>query len=95
MTSEELISKAALGYVVQVVWVSALFDPEGIIRPGEKSTGLSNVFSCGFIADFNKEYITIGIDALYEQGNKEPSFRTTLTIPVASIRSAEIYGKVS
>lgn len=95
MTSKELISRVGIGNVVQVVWISALFDPEAIIKPGTKATGLSKIFSCGFVADFTEEYITLGIDALYEEENKEPSFRTTLTIPVVSIQSAEIYGKLS
>ena len=94
MTSTELMGKVALGDVVQVIWLSALFDPEAIIKPGARSTGLSKTFSCGFAADIGKDYITIGIDAMYEAGSKEPSFRTTLTIPVVNIQSAEIYGKI-
>jgi len=97
MTPNELISQVVIGSVVQVIWVSALFDPDAVIKPGTKSAGLSKIFSCGFVADIgaNKEYITIGIDAMYEAGNKDPSFRTTLTIPVVNIVSAEIYGKLS
>jgi len=96
MTPQELISKVVVGDVVQIVWITALFDPEAVVKPGSHAPGFSKIFSCGFCADIgkDKDYITIGIDSMIEAGNKDPSFKTTLTIPVVNILNAEIYGKV-
>lgn len=94
MTPLMLMTNAVVGDVVQVAWTTAVFDPDFVIKPGESSTGLKQIFSCGFVADVGTDYITLGFDALYESGSTSPSFRTTLTIPVSNIKSAEIYGKL-
>ena len=94
MTGQELITQAEVGSVIQVVWTTALFDPEAVIKPGAHSIGTSKIFSCGFVADKGTDYITIGIDSMYEGSNKEPSFRSILTIPSVNIINAEIYGKI-
>jgi len=96
MNAQELFNQVVVGDVVQVVWTSALFDPEAVIKPGAKSSGPSKIFSCGFVADIGvaKDYITLGIDSMIEAGQKEPSYRTILSIPAGNIVQAEIYGKV-
>ena len=96
MTIQDFLANATIGSVVQIVWTTALFDPEAVIKPGSHSIGISKIFSCGFVADVgvNKDYVTLGIDSMIEAGNKLPSFKTTLTIPVVNIVNAEIYGKV-
>jgi len=94
MTFDELFAQATVGSIVQVVWSSALFDPEAVIKPGTHAPGVTKIFSCGFIADIAKEYITLGLDAMYESGNNAPSFRTTVTIPAVNVSNAQIYGKV-
>lgn len=96
MNAQELFLKVVVGDVIQIVWTSALFDPEAVIKPGTKSLGPSRVFSCGFVADIgtSREYITLGIDSMVEAGQTNPSYRTTLTIPASNIVRAEIYGKV-
>lgn len=97
MNSQEFLVNAKTGNAVQIVWKGAVFDPDAVLKPGESSNGLSKVYTCGFVAfvDPNKEFVTIGIDSMFEAGNKEPSFRSLITIPVGTIESAEIYGKVS
>jgi len=97
MNSQEFLASAEIGSIVQVVWRGATFDPDAVLKPGEASNGLSKVYTCGFVAFIgqNKEFVTVGIDSMFEAGNKEPSFRSLITIPVATIESAEIYGKVS
>jgi hypothetical protein len=94
MTGQELLAQASVGSVIQVLWTTALFDPEAVIKPGARSVGTSRIFSCGFVADKGVDYITIGIDSMYEGTNTVPSFRSTLTIPVVNIVSAEIYGRI-
>lgn len=97
MNSEEFLAKVEIGNVVQVVWKGAMFDPDAVLKPGEVSNGLSKVYTCGFVAfiDEKKEFVTIGIDSMFEAGNKQPSFRSLITIPTATIESAELYGNVS
>lgn len=97
MNSEEFLGKVEIGNIVQVVWKGATFDPDAVLKPGDASNGLSKVYTCGFIAFIgeNKEFITVGIDSMFEAGNKEPSFRSLITIPTATIESAAIYGKVA
>ena len=97
MNLQEFLANVAVGNVVQIVWKGAMFDPDAVLKPGEASNGLSKVYTCGFVAFIGdkKDFITVGIDSMFEAGNKEPSFRSLITIPVATIESAEIYGKVS
>lgn len=96
MNSTQFFTTAKIGQVVQIVWKAPIFDPDAVIKPGEKPTGLSKVFTCGFVAfiDENKEFISIGIDSMFEGGSKQPSFRTILNIPAGSIEKAEIYGNL-
>lgn len=97
MNLQEFLANVNVGNVVQIVWKGAMFDPDAVLKPGEASNGLSKVYTCGFIAFIgdNKEFVTVGIDSMFEAGNKEPSFRSLITIPTATIESAEIYGKIS
>ena len=96
MTVNEFLDMVQVGYVVQITWNGPLFDPDLIVKPGEKTVGLSKVYTCGFVAytEPGGPFISIGIDAMYEGGNTEPSFRSVVTIPVSSIESAEIYGAI-
>ena len=95
MNLKEFLSNITIGNAVQIIWKGAVFDPDAVLKPGQSPGGLSKVYTCGFVAFINDEFITIGIDSMFEAGNKEPSFRSLITIPVVTIESAEIYGKVS
>jgi len=97
MNSEEFFAKAEIGNIVQVIWKGAVFDPDSVLKPGEVPDGPSKVCTSGFVAFIGekKEFVTIGVDSMFEAGNKEPSFRSLITIPTGTIESAEIYGKVS
>lgn len=95
MNASDFVSNIGVGNIVQVVWLGPLFDPDLIVKPGESTLGPSKVFTCGFVAFHNKDFVSIGIDSMFEGTNTEPSFRTVLTIPVSSIINGEIYGKLS
>lgn len=96
MTVQDFLDTVQIGYVVQIIWNGPLFDPDLIVKPGEKTVGLSKVYTCGFVAytEPGSSFISIGIDAMYENNNTEPSFRSVVTIPVSSIESADIYGGI-
>lgn len=94
MTVQDFLDTVQVGYIVQITWNGAVFEPDMIIRPGEKAAGLSKVYTCGFAAyiDPDKTFISIAATAMYEGENTESSFRSVVIIPVSAIESAEVYG---
>lgn len=94
MIPQVFLAQAKIGDVVQVSWIGALFDPDAYIKPGDKAKKFVSVCSCGFVADKGDDYISIGIDGMYEAGNSQPSFRTILTLPIINLTNGEIFGTI-
>lgn len=97
MTSEEFLANVVVGNVVQVTWNGPTFEPDVTLRPDEYPRGLSRVYTCGFVAfiDENGQFVTIGVESTFESPEQRPSFRSLITIPVATIENAEIYAQLS
>lgn len=95
MNKEEFIKTANVGNIVQITWTSTVFEPDTVLTSKDEASPVGQVYSCGYVAQMNKEYVAIAFESLFQKGDTNPSFRSILTIPFGNIVSAEVYGKLS
>lgn len=89
------LSNIKRGDVVMVVWTGTLFDPDAYIRPGNATPDPESITSVGFISELTSAKLSISLDAMYEAGNTEPSFRAATAIPTSIISACTKLGSLA